>query len=42
MDCFERAYQFLIERTLARYGCTAEVTVYREGDEEEARKENAQ
>lgn len=28
MDCFEKAYRFLIEKTLARYGYTAEIEVF--------------
>lgn len=35
MDCFGKAYLFLIERTLARYGYTAEIKITRKSEEEE-------
>lgn len=38
MDCFEQAYRFLIEKTLARYGYTAEIEVFREEKETEEAK----
>ena len=34
MDCFEKAYLFLIERTLARYGYTADIKITKKSDEE--------
>ena len=40
MDCFGKAYLFLIERTLARYGYTAKIT--RKSEEEEKASEQSE
>lgn len=42
MDCFGKAYLFLIERTLARYGYTAEIKITRKSEEEEEEKASEQ
>lgn len=40
MDCFGKAYLFLIERTLARYGYTAEIKITRKSEEEKKPRSN--
>ena len=42
MDCFGKAYLFLIERTLARYGYTAEIKITRKSEEEEKASEQSE
>lgn len=42
MDCFGKAYLFLIERTLARYGYTAEIKITRKSEEEEKVSEQSE
>ena len=42
MDCFGKAYLFLIERTLARYDYTAEIKITRKSEEEEKASEQSE
>lgn len=38
MDCFEKAMLYLAEKTLARYGVTAEIKIVKREEEKEAKK----